>query len=98
MDNAQMLPSPFDNVHGGASAVTHIPSSMQQSSTDGDQAAGIVIFLRVHLAAAEQLQHLRNACRLLRANIWGQKGRCVHYVFVSQFCSFSALKHMRDMA
>lgn len=37
-----MLPSPFDNVHGGASAVAHIPSSMQQGSAphDGDKAAG----------------------------------------------------------
>ena len=55
MDNAQMLPSPFDNVHGGASAVTHIPSSMQQSSMDGDKAAGTAIFLRVH-ACIKSLQ------------------------------------------
>ena len=40
VDNAQMLPSPFDNVHGGANAVAHIPSSMQQSSTEGDKLAG----------------------------------------------------------
>ena len=50
-----MLPSPFDNVHGGASAVTHIPSSMQQSSADGDKAAGTAMFLRVH-ACIKSLQ------------------------------------------
>lgn len=35
-----MLPSPFDNVHGGANTVAHIPSSMQQSSAEGDKATG----------------------------------------------------------
>ena len=39
VDNAQMLPSPFDNVHGGASAVTHVPSSMQQSAPPEDTKA-----------------------------------------------------------
>ncbi|CAK0787075.1 hypothetical protein CVIRNUC_010291 [Coccomyxa viridis] len=39
VDNAQMLPSPFDNVHGGASAVSHIPSSMQQSAPPEDTKA-----------------------------------------------------------
>ena len=34
-----MLPSPFDNVHGGANAVSHVPSSMQQSSAEGDTKA-----------------------------------------------------------
>ena len=43
VDNTQMLPSPFDNVHGGANAVSHIPSSMQQSSAEGDKAAGDLI-------------------------------------------------------
>ena len=40
VDNTQMLPSPFDNVHGGANAVSHVPSSMQQSSAEGDKGAG----------------------------------------------------------
>ncbi|CAL5229296.1 g12594 [Coccomyxa viridis] len=39
VDNTQMLPSPFDNVHGGANAVSHVPSSMQQSSAEGDTKA-----------------------------------------------------------
>ncbi len=39
VDNTQMLPSPFDNVHGGANAVSHVPSSMQQSSAEGDNKA-----------------------------------------------------------
>jgi len=45
VDNAQMLPSPFDNVHGGANTVAHIPSSMQQSSAEGDKAAGNIDYV-----------------------------------------------------
>ena len=54
-----MLPSPFDNVHGGASAVTHIPSSMQQSSADGDKAAGTATSLRVHACSNSWQLHFR---------------------------------------
>ena len=62
-----MLPSPFDNVHGGASAVAHIPSSMQQSAPSEDtKAAGkpglphvdhMGCFQQGHLALQHCLMH-----------------------------------------
>ena len=70
VDNAQMLPSPFDNVHGGASAVAHIPSSMQQSAPSEDtKAAGEPSLPHVsHMSYFQQGPHALQLC-LMHANI-----------------------------
>ena len=57
VDNAQMLPSPFDNVHGGANAVAHIPSSMQQSSAEGDKAAGNIDYVVTLRSISKMVLH-----------------------------------------
>ena len=64
VDNAQMLPSPFDNVHGGASAVTHVPSSMQQSAPPEDaKAAGEPGLPHVsHMGCFQQGPHALQHC------------------------------------
>lgn len=40
IDSSQMLPSPFDNMQGGAASVQSIPSSMQQAAPAASLAAG----------------------------------------------------------
>ena len=67
-----MLPSPFDNVHGGASAVSHIPSSMQQSAPSEDaKAAGEPGLLHVtHMGCFREGHHVLQHC-LMHADITG---------------------------
>lgn len=43
IDSSQMLPSPFDNMQGGAASVQSIPSSMQQAAPAASLGAGAPI-------------------------------------------------------
>ena len=68
-----MLPSPFDNVHGGASAVSHIPSSMQQSAPPEDtKAAGKPSIPHViHMCCFQEGHHALQHCLMHADTIVG---------------------------